>query len=231
VNAHTDSNQTRRPRALVLSGAGRYADPWHPFAQTSSRIADELRDVHFDVEVSEDVDQQLADLATTTGVDLLVINVGNPGELDPADATARAGLLAHLGRSGAVLAMHVSATSFPGIPEWEAILGGIWVRGTTMHPDVDLAQIAVHPQRHAIVAPLHDFEIFDERYSYMRVADDMVPLASHRYESIEHPLLWAHEYGSARVVFDALGHDARSFESPEHREIIQRSALWLTGRL
>ena len=156
-------------RALVVSGAGRYADPWHPFAATSVRISHILRDVGFAVEVSESVDDSLAALQSdASDVDLLVVNVGSPREPDAADAGSRAGLLAHLGRGGAVLSMHVSATSFPAIPEWEAIVGGIWVRGTTMHPDAGPARIKIYAERHAIVAPLHDFTVFDERYSYLR---------------------------------------------------------------
>jgi len=219
-------------RALILSGAGRYADRWHPFAATSVRISHILRDVGFAVEVSETVDESLAALQSDArAVDLLVVNVGNPLEPAQADASSRAGMLAHVGRGGAVLSMHVSATSFPAIPEWEAIMGGIWVRGTTRHPDSGLAQIKVYPDRHAIVATLHDFTVFDERYSYLRTAEEVVPLATHEHEGIEHPLVWAWNYGSARVAYDALGHDARSYESAEHCELVGRAALWLVGEL
>ena len=34
----------------------------------------------------------------------------------------------------------------------------------------------------------------------------------------------------ARVVYDALGHDTRSFASPEHRLLLQRAAGWLLHR-
>jgi len=30
-------------------------------------------------------------------------------------------------------------------------------------------------------------------------------------------------------VYDALGHDARSYDSPEHAEILRRSIRWLAG--
>jgi type 1 glutamine amidotransferase len=219
-------------RALVLSGAGRYADPWHPFAATSVRIAHILRDVGFTVEVSDTVDDSLAALESDAGgIDLLVVNVGNPKEPDAADAGARAGLLAHVGRGGALLSMHVSATSFPAIGEWEDIVGGIWVRGTTMHPDSGPSHVKIYAERHAIVAPLHDFTVFDERYSYLRTDKDVVPLATHEHDGIEHPLVWTWEYGQARVVYDALGHDARSYESAEHCELVRRAALWLVGDL
>jgi uncharacterized protein len=221
----------KRRHATILSGAGRYADPWHPFADTSECIAAILRSADFTIDIAEDVDQGMSELGAASETDLLVVNVGNPGGPDPADAVTRAGLLAYLKAGGPVLAMHVSSTSFPGIPEWESIIGGIWVRGKTMHPKAGLANIRVYPDRHAIVTTLHDFELTDERYSFMRVAPDIVPLATHQHDRLEHPLLWAREYDTARIVYDALGHDARSFESAEHREIIRRSALWLVDDL
>lgn len=216
-------------RAVILSGAGRFADPWHPFAETSERIRVILSGEGIDVEIAEDVDQRMADL---TDVDLVVMNLGNPAEPEPVEATAaRSGLLAHVGRGGAVLSMHVASTSLPGIPEWESIMGGLWVRGTSMHPAYGRAHVRVYPERHPIVAPVRGFELDDERYSYLRVAPDIVPLATHLHDGIEHPLLWARTHGRARVVYDALGHDGRSYDSAEHRTIVARAARWLLGEL
>jgi type 1 glutamine amidotransferase len=215
--------------ALILSGAGRFADPWHPFADTSAALASILRGEGFDVEIDERIDERMPDLR---GVDLLVVNIGDPDTLDPAlDEPDRAGLLAYLSGGSPILVMHVSSTSLPGVPEWESIIGGIWVRGTTMHPDHGLAHVRIYPERHEIVAPLRDFTLLDERYSYLRTAPDLVPLATHEHDGIEHPLLWARTYGAARVVYDALGHDARSYDSAEHRAIIARAARWLVGDL
>lgn len=228
-------------RALILSGAGRYADPWHPFPQTSARLADILREAGFDVEVSEAVDARMAALThpddghdgLDTDPDLLVLNIGDPaltGTPDPeAEALGRAGLLAYLERGGRLLASHVSSTSLRGIPEWEDILGGVWVRGATFHPDYGRARIHVHPEQHEVVAGLGDFEVDDERYTDLRVATDVVPLASHEHEGREHPLIWARTYGPARVFYDALGHDGASYDSATHREILRRASLWLTA--
>ena len=40
-------------RAIILSGAGRYADPWHPYAETSARLAELAATAGYDVEVHE----------------------------------------------------------------------------------------------------------------------------------------------------------------------------------
>jgi type 1 glutamine amidotransferase len=222
-------------RALILSGAKRYGDPWHPFAQTSARIGDILRGEGFEVEISEDVDARLAGLGGPQAPDLLVVNVGDPALTDPehpeteAEEDGRDGLLAYLANGRPLLAMHVSSTSLHGVPEWEDILGGIWVRGTTMHPDYSRARIRVYPERHPITAGLADFEVDDERYTYLRTAADLVPLATHDHEGDEYPLVWARTYGDARVVYDALGHDSASYDSATHRSIIANAARWLTA--
>lgn len=219
----------RMPRGLVVSGAGRYADPWHPFAQTSAAIAAVLASRGLDVRVSADVDGALADL---DGVELLAVNIGAPDTADAAaDAAVRAGLLQYLERGAALLVLHVSVTSLPAVPEWESIVGGTWLRGTTMHPDLDLAHVQVHPLAHPIVEGTADFDLEDERYTFLRTAPDVVPLLSHDHEGREYPLLWARRFGEARVVYDALGHDIRSFRSAEHRRVLGNAVDWLLGRL
>jgi uncharacterized protein len=130
-----------------------------------------------------------------------------------------------------LLALHVSSTSLGWVPEWESILGGIWVPGTTMHPDLGDASIEVDTDTHPIVAGVADFEVHDERYSWMRVSPEVSGLAWHEHDGGRHPLLWTHEYGSARVVYDALGHDERSYLSAPRRTLVSRSARWLLGDL
>lgn len=219
-------------RALILSGGGRYADPWHPFAETSARLAELLRGQGLDVEISEEVDARMAAL-TTDDPDLLVLNVGDPahtGTPDPeAEARGREGLLAHLERGRPLLVSHVTSTSLRGVPEWEAILGGVWVRGTSFHPDYGPATIRVHVDRDPLAAGLGDFAVTDERYTDLRVDPAVEALATHEHEGREHPLIWTRRYGDAKVFYDALGHDAASYDAPEHREILERAVRWLVG--
>lgn len=226
-------------RVLLVSGAGRYADPWHPFAATSDAVAELLRGDGMNVIVRDDVDDALADL-TTDAPDLLVLNIGDPAGPRPegepvaapdaeAQERARAGLLAHLAAGRPVLALHVTSTSLGFIPEWEGILGGVWVRGTSMHPDYGRASIRVETDAHPIVEGIDDFTVDDERYSWLRVAPDVRALAWHEHDGERHPLLWARSVGAARVVYDALGHDEQSYRSDPARELVLRSARWLLG--
>lgn len=223
-------------KALLLSGVGRYADPWHPFAETSAALAGLLHEAGFDVEIADEVDAALERLDDGQGElpDLLAVNVGLPrdGSPSPGTAAASAGLRRWLGHGKPLLACHVSSTSFLDFPEWEEALGGRWVRGTSMHPDYGPAEIHVHRDSGPLVQGVPDFELLDERYSFLRIGHTTNVHASHSHEGTEHPVMWSLDrtipgQAAGRTFYDALGHDAASFESPEHRELLRRAIAWL----
>ncbi len=230
-----NTNHAQAKRALVLSGGGRYGDPWHPFIETSAALARVLADAGFETRVSEDVDAELwalADAQPTQGdstrPDLLVINVGNPGELsEEHDRRSRAGLLDYMSSGGRILATHSSATSFPGIPEWESILGGIWVRGTTMHPDREPSLVSVRRSLAESLGINESFVIDDEMYCWLRHGEHVEILATHAMDGVDHPIMWRHNRGSARILYDALGHDAVAYEPDEHRVLLRYAISWL----
>lgn len=219
-------NGTEAPRALVISGGGRFADPWHPFDKTSAALAQIAEQAGAVVEVNSDADEAFARLEP---FDLIVVNVGDPVEDDPQrDPALRGSLLAYLQRGGALLSMHISSASLRFVPEWGAIVGGVWVRGTTRHPEYGRNRICVRSSD-PLVAGLSDFDIDDEVYSYFGLEPDVEPLLVHQYEGIEHPLFWKRTWGTSRVAYDALGHDEEAFKPADHTELLRRTVGWLLG--
>jgi hypothetical protein len=229
------------PKALLLSGVGRYADPWHPFAGTSAALAGLLQEAGFDVEIAADVDgalEQLGELAATGLPDLLAVNVGLPrdGRPSPGTPDAAAGLARWLASERPLLVSHVSSTSFTDLPEWEDGLGGRWIRGQSMHPEYGPAAIHVRPASGPIVEGVENFTLPDERYSWLRTAPDITIHATHSHEEVEHPVMWSLERlpqgtaPSGRTFYDALGHDAASYDSPEHRQLLRNAIAWLISR-
>jgi hypothetical protein len=214
-------------RTLVLSGGGRYRDPWHPFAATSARLAEIAESLGHTVELAEELEERLVDL---DGVDVIVVNAADGPVTDAHDA-AVAGLNAFLARGGGVLGIHVGASTLIGMPEWEGVTGMRWIAGVSMHPPLGPSHVLVHPEVHPIAAPLHDFDLLDERYCHLRLAPDVVPFVSHDHEGANQPLVWARNFGNARIVTNALGHGVESYDSAEHHELILRSFQWLTGTL
>jgi type 1 glutamine amidotransferase len=218
------------PDPLVVSGSGHYADDWHDFPATSARIAAIAEHAGCRVTLTEDVEAALADPGHAQ---LLVVNVGNPAEPRPPErmAAAAAGLLRLLADGGGLLAVHASSTSFTGMREWPEILGGRWVRGTTMHPPRDECVVSVTDADHPVSGGLRDFTVVDERYSYLETGSDITVLHEHHFEDARHPLVWARDAVPGRVVYDALGHDTASYDAPGHRELLDRAIRWLLHEL
>jgi type 1 glutamine amidotransferase len=215
------------PRSLVLSGGGAYADPWHPFPQTSARLADVLWSLGHQVEVTDFVADRVADLS---GFDLIVVNAAaGPAGTPASQERPRTGLRTALDRGVAVLAVHTGVCTLARLPEWEAVTGAVWIPGVSGHPKLGPAHVQTHPDRHPIVAGLPSFDLTDERYVGLRLAPGIVPLASHRHNGRQYPLVWAREVGRSRIVADALGHDVASYQSAAHRQLLTRAVQWLTA--
>lgn len=223
-------------RAVILSGSGRYADPWHRYDETSAALAGIVAGAGYRVDVSDDL---LGGLAALGDAELLVVNAGNPatplpeGVADPGEpdadaiAAAAAGFEAALERGIGILAVHSAASTLPELPAFGHALGARWVPGVSWHPPIGDALVHI-VGAHPIAAGLADFTAFDERYSGLRLDDVIEPIAEHEEEGMRHPLIWARELGHSRLVYDALGHDARSYESTAHRELLARALDWLS---
>ena len=215
---------------LVISGSGAYVDQWHDFPTTSARVAAVIEGLGHSVRLTEDVEPALTSPGAAR---LLVLNLGEPAAPRPAEAVAaaRAGLDSYLAAGGALLGMHSSVIALSAVPEWRGILGGSWVRGRSMHPPQSEARVErAAGAEHPIVDALPAFTAFDERYSHLEIDPGNTILFDHEHDGRRHPLVWARTNGRGRIVYDALGHDGRSFDSPGHRELVRRSVGWLLGQ-
>jgi uncharacterized protein len=219
---------SHRVRAVVLSGGGAYADPWHPFAATSELLAEIVGEAADEVEIDEDIEARLKDLSA---VDLLIVNAAR-GPVTPTHAEAQTGLEEFLNRGGGVIAVHVGVCALLNLAGWPEITGAAWVDGQSGHPPLGLAHIRTFPDRHPVVGPIEDFDLVDERYTNLGFGTTPpVPLAAHDLDGTLHPLVWVRSRGPARIVSDSLGHGTESYDSPAHVTLLQRAALWATHRL
>ncbi|PVE94656.1 ThuA domain-containing protein [Microbacterium sp. TPD7012] len=228
--------------ALILTGTGRYSDPWHAYSETSPLLAELARAAGFSPRIETGADGALRRL--DDGVRLLVINAGDPEGPDSVDPTGTrtpatepeepvaslaegdAALASALDRGIGILAMHSAAASLRDYPSYERALGGRWVRGRSWHPDFGEAHVRLDPE-HPLAAGLRDFAVDDERYTDLRLDAEIDRLASHEHDGLPYPLVWTRDLGRSRVVYDALGHDPRSYASAGHRELLARALRWL----
>lgn len=214
-------------RAVIATGEGRYADPWHPYSKTSPRIAAVLGEAGFDVAIDGDLDAAMTRL---DGVDLLVINAGDPwrGEGSASTGVASlAGFAAALDRGIGVLGVHSAAASMRDYPDWAAVFGAVWLPNLSWHPPGGAATIQITDS--AIGAGLDAFHVYDERYSGLQWIGRAEIIATHEVEGTVFPTAWIRRYGEARIAGDLLGHDERSYESAGRRALLARLARWAGG--
>ena len=225
-------------RAVVLSGSGRTADPWHSYDATSAALAGLAREAGFDAEI---VEGPLEGLATLDGATrLIIVNAGDPdgplpnGAVDPGPvderlvAHATAELDAALERGIGLFVAHSALSTLREVPAYGDAIGALWIDGVSWHPPIGDARVHIVGD-HQIATGLADFTVFDERYTGMPISGIIEPIAEHTEDGANHPLVWARRIGASRIVVDALGHDLRSYESDDHRQLVRAALAWLAA--
>lgn len=216
-------------RGLIVAGMGRYADPWHRYLECALCLADVLKAQGLDPDIRCDPDRALSEIGDD--VRLLAILVGESVD-DGCTAPllpAQHGLDGYLDSGRAVLAMHSAASAFAGYARWEDAIGARWVLDQSWHPPLAWGQVAVHSYPDSPTETSEMFDVYDELYAGLRISEDVVPMATHELAGKCHPLIWHREYCGGRVVYDALGHDARSYGAPGHARLLARATGWLLG--
>lgn len=212
---------------LLVSGGGRFTDPWHPFPETSAALADALRARGCRVEVSDDADAALAGLAGGPLPALLVLNIGWHGPDRLTDPAGEA-LVAALQQGLPTLLAHSTLTAFPAWPLWHEIAGGGWTHGTSYHPDYGPG--VVHPRpEHPLGAGLGPLAITDERYTGLWLDEASAVFLEHDEAGARHPLGWTRTWGASPVLADALGHDGGSYRTDGRQTLLARELDWLLG--
>jgi uncharacterized protein len=124
------------------------------------------------------------------------------------------------------------ADAFRNNTQYQFMVGGQWVA----HPG-NIIDYEVNIINHAdpITAGLKDFKMHSEQY-YMHVDPSNEVLATTTF-SAEYapwiagclmPVVWKRRWGAGRVFYSSLGHQAKDFDVPEARTIVERGVLWAT---
>lgn len=142
-------------------------------------------------------------------------------------AALRSGIDAHVSAGGGVLALHTAPICFDDWPRWPGIVGGAWNWQRSWHPQPDELVVETDDE-HPIVRGLGTFGVLDERYTDLDVSGEAEVIAW-TVDGDRQPAIWTHLDGTARVVYDALGHDERSLGHADHAVVLRRAALWAVG--
>jgi len=124
------------------------------------------------------------------------------------------------------------ADAFRNNPNYQFMVGGQWVA----HPGNFINyEVNIIAHEDPITAGLEDFKMHSEQY-YLHVDPSNEVLATTTFSG-EHapgiadcvmPVVWKRRWGAGKVFYCSLGHQARDFDVPEARTIVQRGMLWAT---
>ena len=130
-----------------------------------------------------------------------------------------------------MLGLHQATNTFLDSPAWEPLLGGRWVEGTTWHPPHGAATFRV-VARTTLSSPGSGRRSppTTSSTSSLRVSPDVQVLVVADHDGTAHPVVWVAP-GPGRIVYDALGHDVRSYDSPSRVDLFRREVRWLLARL
>ena len=226
-------------KLLVLSG-GR-----HPYEESTPILESFLKGAGHEVTVTEDA-AVLADGSAMDGYDVLVFNTRRENVPDFGDWTLAAaemdGLRGYISGGKGFVCIHIATCVAAAWPEYHEITGGGWISGTSYHPPYGQFTVNVSDGGHAGVQGVADFSTNDELYMNLAIKDGNSVFITGTAEdgtwpwgpdrSPTHmpggtyPLGWTRQYGEGNVFVLLLGHDGRSFETPEFQRIVLNGVEW-----
>lgn len=229
-------------KLLVMSG-GR-----HPYAESTPVLGDFLRAAGHQLTITEDP-SVLANATEMSGYDALLFNTRRenlPDFGDLALSTAeQEGLKTYIRSGNAFICLHIGTCRPPAWPEFHDITGGGWITGSSFHPPYGEFTVNISAPHHPAVNGLTDFNINDELYMGLAFNDGNevfitadAPEGTHPWGPERQPmhmpagtfpLGWTRQYGAGKVFTLLLGHDAKSFSSPEFQQLVLNGIEWATA--
>jgi type 1 glutamine amidotransferase len=203
-------------QALVVWGG------WdgHQPQQVAAILGDILKEEGFNVEISDTLDS-FTDEEKLASVDLIV-PVWTMGKITPEQLKP----LLHavkVGGSGIAGCHGGMGDSFRNETEFQYMVGGQWVA----HPGNDgvTYQVRIKDLNQPLTRDIGDFTVVSEQY-YMHVDPANQVHAVTYFGDVEMPVIWTKMYGSGKVYYNSLGHQANIVAMPETLELMRRGMVW-----
>ena len=231
-------------KVLVISG-GR-----HPYEESTPILETFLKGAGHDVTVTEDA-SPLADRSAMSGYDALVFNTRRENVPDFGDWTLSEsqmqGLKDYVSNGGGFVCIHIATCVAAAWPEYHEITGGGWISGTSYHPPYGEFTVNVSQAGHPGASGIADFSTNDELYMNLAIKDGNDVFLTGTAEDGTwpwgpdrnpthmpggtYPLGWTRKYGDGNVYVLLLGHDGRSFETPEFQKLVLNGVDWAAAKV
>jgi uncharacterized protein len=209
-------------RALLVS-----SETGHPYPQTTPLLCKTLLDAGMDVELTLALDRLKA-ADGLTPFDVIVFAGRHPAR----DEAAEKALVQFVQGGKGLAVIHIASNSFGGSEEWKRLVGRVWVSGQSGHPPHGPFRVRVEDRGSPITAGLRDFEIEDEMYQKLVVADgarEHVLLSATDGQRTD-PMAFTLEHGTGRVFHTTLGHGPPGHRNASFQRLARQGVLWAAGR-
>ncbi len=231
-------------KVLVISG-GR-----HPYEESTPILESFLKGAGHDVTVTEDA-SPLADRSAMSGYDALVFNTRRENVPDFGDwtlsETEMEGLRDYISGGGGFVCIHIATCVAAAWPDYHDITGGGWISGTSYHPPYGQFTVNISDAGHPGASGIADFSTNDELYMNLAIKDGNDVFLTGTAEDGTwpwgpdrnpthmpggtYPLGWTRKYGDGNVYVLLLGHDGRSFETPEFQQLVLNGVDWAAAKV
>jgi|TARA_B100000378_G_scaffold202443_1_gene165711 hypothetical protein len=229
-------------KLLVISG-GR-----HPYEESTPVLERFLKGAGHDITVTEDP-SVLANAPDLNSYDALVFNTRRENIPDFGEwalsSSEQNGMKDFISSGKGFVCLHISTCLPGGWPEYHDITGGGWISGTSFHPPYGRFTVNISNSGHPGVNGVAEFDTDDELYMGLAITEGNDVFLTGHTENGTHPwgpdrapkdmpggtfpLGWTRRYGQGKVFTLLLGHDGKSFESPEFQQIVLNGVNWSTA--
>ena len=222
-----------KPKVIFHVGG---PEQMHPATEQARCVAQWLGE-DYDCELHDGIDAfdrlEAADLLVVMGMHWTGMTGDNFGNLTyrPPEARHKQALEDYAAAGKPIVAHHAGVSSYDDWPRFAELVGWQWVWGQSTHSPFDTWTIRVLDD-HPTVTELRDFEIEDELYYQIRVAEglDAQVHAVADYEGMALPMVSTAEPAMGRRVYLANGHDMRTFACPALKRLWESSVRWALGQ-
>lgn len=175
--------------------------------------------------------------ASFEGFDAIVSNFNTFGRKDTGpvwDAPTRAAFLAHVRAGHGFVGVHAGTSVFADWPEFQALAGGTWGKGTS-HGAIHSNIVTIVDTNHPITRELSNFATADEFWQDVplapgaKVLAEVVPARQHRGSGKAEPMALITESGQARGFFLVLGHHVQAMQNEGFQALLRRGVHWVAG--
>jgi type 1 glutamine amidotransferase len=179
-----------------------------------------LKEEGFAVEISDTLDS-FKDAEKLASVNLIVpvwtMGTITKEQLEPLLQAVKVGGTGLAGCHGGL------GDSFRNETEFQYMVGGQWVA----HPGNDGVSYEVRMKdlNQPLTQGIEDFTVVSEQY-YMHVDPSIHVHAVTHFGDVEMPVVWTKLYGSGKVYYCSLGHQANIVTMPQTLELMRRGMLW-----